>query len=512
MQSLPRSIFIFAFCVPLALVFGVLLATPLDRTSMGALAIGFFLLLIPILLSNHHGFLIFSIYAYINIYFLPGQPQLWLIATVLSLFFAILTRTLNRGKIEHFGVTSITWSLILLFVVSFVTAYSTGGVGVRALGSGNYGGRKYVYLWGAILAYFLISAFPVPEKKRQFYAGLYIIAGVTSVISNLAYTLGPDFYFLFLLFPSEFAVMQAIGDDMQRITRISGLGPASIALVSFIILRYGFEGTLNLKKPLRVISLVLALTLGLFSGFRSALVFPLLLMGCYFFAEKLYKTKYMPLLIISCILVGSFLIPFAERLPLSIQRCLTIFPLDLDPSAIADARGSSEWRIQIWRSISADIPKYFWLGKGFSIDPKDLFFAQLGTMETSSQFENAIVAGDYHNGPLTLIMPFGIWGVLCFLWFTVASIKVLWLNWKNSAPEVLNVNKFFFLYFIAKLIFFIFIFGAFYVDILFFTTLVALSLSINRGVLRVPYEQRVKASEPAQDEPLTLPEGQLQPA
>ena len=45
MQQLPKSLFVFVFCVPLAIVFGVMLATPLDRNTMFTIFGG--LLLLP---------------------------------------------------------------------------------------------------------------------------------------------------------------------------------------------------------------------------------------------------------------------------------------------------------------------------------------------------------------------------------------------------------------------------------------------------------------------------------
>jgi hypothetical protein len=428
-------------------------------------------------------------------------------------FFAILTRTLNRGKIQFLSVPNVGWSLLVLFLVTYVTSEATGGFGARVLGSGQYGGRRYAYLWGAIAAYYVVSAFPLAAKKRSFYCGAYFLSGTTSVVSNLAYTIGPNAYFLFLLFPPEIAAFQAMGEDLQNsITRISGLGPAGVALICFVLMRYGLRGTLDLKRFWRFLLLLGGLTAGLFSGFRSVLVFPLLLFATQFIFERLYKTKYMWVLLVTSSILTGVVCVSANRLPLSIQRCLTIFPLDLDASAIEDARGSNNWRLEMWRALLPDIPKYFWVGKGFAIDPKDLYFAQEGTrMGVNASFEGSIVAGDYHNGPLTLIIPFGIWGMLAFTWFVIASFKVLWANHKYSEPEVQKINTFFLSHFTAKLVFFCFIYGSFYIDILFFTTIVALSISVNRGVRKASHLAPVLV-ESTSSEPVDVLPGRLQPA
>jgi len=37
----------------------------------------------------------------------------------------------------------------------------------------------------------------------------------------------------------------------------------------------------------------------------------------------------------------------------------------------------------------------------------------------------AELAGDYHNGPLSVIIPFGVFGVIAFVWFLLRASKGL---------------------------------------------------------------------------------------
>jgi hypothetical protein len=157
MQALPKSIFVFLLCVPLAVVLGFMLATPMDRTALVVVFGAFLLLLTPIFLTSHHVLLILSWNAYVNAFFLPGQPYAWMLTTVVSAFFMVLTRTLNRGKMPFLNVPSVTAPLILLAIVSFTTAKITGGIGASSIGSEVFGGKRYFYLWCAILGYFALS-------------------------------------------------------------------------------------------------------------------------------------------------------------------------------------------------------------------------------------------------------------------------------------------------------------------------------------------------------------------
>ncbi len=497
MQSLPKSLFIFVFCIPLAIVLGVILATPLDRTTLIIVGLCFLMLLTPLLITSHHALLIISWNAYVNAFFLPGQPYLWMPMTLVSGFFLILTRTLNRGKIQSLGVSSVSLPLILLFIVSFATAELTGGVGSNALGSDVFGGKRYFFLWGGILGYFALSNIPVPENRRQMLSALFFLSSVTAAFSNIAFMLGEKFYFLFLLFPVEWAMAQAQSESgFQAFTRIGGLAPASIAILSYVLVKWGVRGTFNLRHFHRILLFLFAFASSLLSGFRAALLLCVIIFLVQMVLEGMYKTKHLLIMATGAILCGSLLVPFGKKLPISAQRCLTMLPLDLDHGAIDGARGSTDWRVEMWRVIVADIPEYFFRGKGYAIDPKDLYFAQQNiSLRTYAPYEMSLVAGDYHNGPLTLIIPFGIWGVLAFTWFCASSIRVLWRNYRYGDEAILNVNRFLVAVFVAKLIYFVFIFGAFYLDLSTFTGVVALSISLNRGLVparaRVPVPVRV---------------------
>jgi hypothetical protein len=56
-----------------------------------------------------------------------------------------------------------------------VTAHFTGGVGIRAIGSEVFGGKRYVFEWAAVAGFFAISAIPIAPEKRQFLAAGFFI-------------------------------------------------------------------------------------------------------------------------------------------------------------------------------------------------------------------------------------------------------------------------------------------------------------------------------------------------
>jgi O-antigen ligase len=198
--------------------------------------------------------------------------------------------------------------------------------------------------------------------------------------------------------------------------------------------------------------------------------------------EGLHRTRLLIVLLVAGLLGSVLLIPFANKLPLSMQRTLAILPLDLHPAVRLDAAGSTEWRIQMWRVLWPEIPKYCWVGKGFTASATDYYLANQSVMRGLSQdFEGALIAGDYHNGPLSLIIPFGIWGALAFLFLIGAGLRVLWNNYRHGDPTLRKVNTFLLASFIAKTIMFLAVYGAISMDFVAFAGLLAMSIALNGG-------------------------------
>lgn len=512
MSFLPRSFVIFAVCVPLAILIGVSLAGPLDTTTLALLGSVILVLLSPFLLKHYHSALLVSVNAFVTVFFLPGHPYLWMLMAALGFVLMVLVRAINRDSLQFHFLPSVAMPLIVLSIVAYVTANQTGGVGLFAMGSDVFGGKKYVYIWFAVAAFFVITSRSIAPDQLRFLTGGFFLSGVTAAVSNLAYALGPAFYFLFLLFPTEWGAGQAASENLLGgIKRITGLSPTSMALASFLMMRYGLKGLLDFSKPWRGLAFIVVLGLGFYSGFRSVLVVVGLTAICLFFTERVYKTKHMATIAAGLVLAFGLLLPFAERLPLAVQRSIAFLPIRLNPTAMVDARASLTWRLEIWRLVSAEIPQYFWLGKGYSINPTDLYLADESVKRgVYSPYEPAIIAGDYHNGPLSLIIPFGIWGVLAFLWFLIASHRVLWRNYKYSPPDMMKLNQFLLAFFYARTIFFFVFFGAFYLDLITFVGVVGLSISANSGVREPVRELKEERAEEAPEE--YAPGGPLVPA
>jgi hypothetical protein len=482
---MPRSFLIFATLVPLAIIMGVMIATPLDSTSLAILGGCLLMLMMPFFLRYHHAVLLVTANASLTAFFLPGQPGFWMVFAGLSLFFSILAKTLNRSSVQLYWVNAVALPLILFGLIVIVTGKLTGGVGAKVFGSGVYGARRYVTIGAAIVIFFSLCFKAIDPEKRQRLGGWFFLSGVSSFVGTLAYWMGPAFYFLFILFPADWVWQQAYTEQSitAGVTRITGLSPAMWSLTWFLLFRYGLKALLNFKRPLIGLLFIAGTSAGLLSGFRAYILLLALVCICQFFVEGLHRTKYLPISIVALLVMACVIVPLSERLPLAIQRSLTVLPLDLDPVARADAKASWDWRWEMWKVAVLDIPKYFWIGKGYAINPTDMFLTGESVLRgMNASYEGSLVAGDYHNGPLSVQLPFGIFGSITFLWFLVGGLWVLRRNFRYGDPEIKNINTFLYAYFIARAVYFMVLFGALFQDLAIFTGTVGLSIAMNRGV------------------------------
>src|SRR5207249_6111641 len=101
------------------------------------------------------------------------------------------------------------------------------------------------------------------------------------------------------------------------------------------------------------------------------------------------------------LIAGLLVLPRVENLPIMVQRALSFLPVvPVSPVAREGAQASTEWRVEMWKEALPQVPKYLIKGKGYVIDPSDLFMAEVAAFHGFGiQAAGALVAGDYHNGP-----------------------------------------------------------------------------------------------------------------
>jgi hypothetical protein len=497
--SIIRALLIYGLCLPLAVYLGYLLAMPLDRGSLMFLAAAILLPLIPILLRWHHVLLVTSWNMSVVLFFLPGSPYLWIVMTAVSLGLTVLQHILRRN-VTFTSVPSVTLPLLFLTLVVLITAKLTGGIGIRSLGGEAYGGKRYVMILAAIAGYFALTSHRVPPERAMVYVALYFLGSLTMIMGSIAPWMPSGMRYVYALFPVE-SLDAFSGREVSESVRLGGLAFGAAAACSYLLARhgmqgvfaigerwrflpFGFKGGLSINQPWRMLVFLAIVWVSLTGGFRSIPILLIMTLFFLFWLEGLFRTRLLPALILAGVLALAIGLPFVDKMPMLVQRSLSFLPIKVNPLVKITAESSTEWRLKIWREVIPTIPQYLLVGKGYSIDARELDaasnFAEFRAGDEESGF-GAALASDYHNGPLSLLIPLGAFGMIAFLWFVVAGFRVLLNNFRHGDPQHRQINTFLLAYFLTKITFFFLVFGSFQNELMIYTGLVGLSAAINGG-------------------------------
>ena len=488
-SALLRSLIVYAVCVPLAAFVGYLLADQWDYSTYAIIGIVAMLMVLPLFLKWHHPLLVASWNTGIVVFILKGAPSIWLVMVALSLGISALERALSSRK--HFiKVPEITWPLLVFAAIAVFTAELNGGFGLRSFGSEVYGGRKYVYLFLGIASYFALTARSIPREKAWLYVGLFFLVETTKAIGDF-YSIAPGWMsYLFYIFPPAYTP-----EDFQiGVTRLGGVGGAGMAVYLWLMARHGIRGIFLTGKLWRPVLMAMCVALIFLGGYRSTLFLALLIFVVTFFMEGLHRTWLFPMFAMAGLTAVVAIIPLADKLPFTFQRTLAFLPfLKLDTDAKLSADSSTNWRLEMWSALMPQVPKHLLLGKGYAISPEDynemmgqtaLANGQASKVDASQG--SLALSNDYHNGMLSIVLAFGIWGVLAFVWFAFAGLRVMYFNYKYGDPGLRTVNSVLFILFAYQTLSYLSCVAGLQIasDLPIFLGYLGLGIALNGGVCR----------------------------
>lgn len=489
---------IYALVLPLAVLLGFMMADPNSRQTWAILMLVLLVISAPLLHEWHFPLLLLTWNMNAVAFIFPGRPKFWLLFAGMSFLIAIFRRSLGFSRFPAVG--SVTVPALFLGAVVLLTAQLRGGIGLNAFGSGTVGGGRYLLVLGSILGLFAFVGNQIPEGKRLWAVRLFFLGALLNTISILA-PYAPEWsYFIFGIFPvtgNDLGFLAA--DDVFKdrgIMRFYGLSVSAEALFCYLLARHGLNKILTPRGIFYAIMLLGTVVIGSLGGFRTLIISMSLIFVSMFLLEGLHRTRQLALMTAMVILFAVALVPAARHLPMSMQRAISFLPYEVSPIAKADATYSSEWRMGMWKSVLPLVPEYLWLGKGLAMNPQELhLMSELVRQGRVGSEEMSLYAGDYHNGPLTTIVPFGIWGVISLGWFMIAGGRALYRNWKYSDESLKKFNTLLFGLYVSKSVFFWVVFGNFYSDVAIFTGLIGFSISLNHGI-RSRAAVQVEQSEP----------------
>jgi hypothetical protein len=392
------------------------------------------------------------------------------------------------------NVPALTKPLAVFVCVVVVTMIARGGLGLQILGSGLSGGKKYVWLLTAVVGYYAMTLRWVSPQSARLYVGLYFLGGLTSFVGAVASWIGGPLAYLQVVFDPEGGVSS--GMNFFRIGAMSATGQA---IFGWTLAMYGFGGVFHSGRPWRAALVFLSVAVSGLGGFRTTLLIQMITLALMFVLEGHHRTRRLFWWLCAGALGLALLVPLAPHLPTPFQRTLTFLPLPLevDPAVRQDAESTLQWRQGLWIAFLEDVPKYLWLGKGLTISTMDMEWAATMGRFSAQNWYLSYLTGEHHNGILSVLISFGVWGLLAFLWLVLAGLWLLARNFRNGQPALRSINTYLLANYLAVAMLYFTYSGTLYWHLRNFTGLLALSVMLNAGLAgRSERPATVPASKP----------------
>ncbi|HEY5041635.1 MAG TPA: O-antigen ligase family protein [Verrucomicrobiae bacterium] len=483
-----RVLITYAILIPLAIFMGYLMTevgNHPDYNNLFFVGLIAALVLSPILIKWHYPIMVFALGCPMYLFFLKGYPPVAQVMVILSLGIAIVERALNKDR--HFiSMPSMTWPLVFIVGMAITTAELTGGIGLHTLGASVVGGKKYVALFIGVATYFVLTSRPIPKAQRGLYIALLFLAGFPAFISDLFPVLAYPLDYINLLFPPSSTASLEI---TMGTTRLGAFSTTALVVAYYMLAKFGLRGIFLGGRLWRPVLFAILLVLTMLGGFRLVFIGVVMVLTMLFFLEGLHRTRLLLVFVMGGLVCAGLLVPLSDKLPYTFQRAMSFLPLKWDASAKADAEGSLDWRLRMWHDLWPQVPQHLLLGKGYALSEMELqqntgygTFAGGDAAQMNASQDSLAITGDYHNGPLSVLLPFGMWGAIGFLWFTLAGLRIVYRNYKYGDPELKPANALILALNLQHFIAFFFLFGAFSDDMFSFAKFFGFSVALNWGM------------------------------
>lgn len=325
-----------------------------------------------------------------------GLPAKLLLIAVSLLALALGQRQWVSEKLPERRPLIIFLGIILLLMV-------VRGSGLRFLGSSTWGGMVYINSISGILFLFFVSGMRVKLKHiRWIIYSSVACAALGSLINRQGWAESAQY-------------SEVLTSRLRWVTHFSmAFLPFSLALIS---------------KRRQILSFVLvACAVGLLAitGDRKLFLVAIFVLSGFGYFRAAGKIQYIVKLAVIGLIGWSALFVGAKALPLGMQRAVSVVPgIAVDYTMGRSAQHSVDWRFEIWKYCLQKAPEYMLIGRGSAFD---VFETGENVTTTDIQLYTpwfAFQTRSYHSGPLSLLIDYGIPGLLAMIWFSVLLIKRL---------------------------------------------------------------------------------------
>jgi hypothetical protein len=318
--------------------------------------------------------------------------------------------------------------LLLLNLLWVLTMFARNPVGFQAIGSEMLGGRPYFEIVAACGAFWVLTKTTISGPLARWFPVVMtagsLAVGLLGVLTTVFPGATPLIHRFYSGITTEGYLEREFGVATEQTGRFTTLKTPGGLMVG---MAYSLYRPLTLLNPFntgRCLLFFAGFAMIFLSGFRSALLgsFAGFVIASYFWGgtKDMVKSFYFALIgLIALILAHSA----GVTLPTSAQRAVSFIPgVEWDRTAADDARGTAEWRFDMWEVVLKYPERYLRnpiLGSGFGFSEEDLRI-QMSSITggqgylVGDPFEAQLVSGAFHNGPLSTIRYAGIIGLILY--------------------------------------------------------------------------------------------------
>lgn len=308
---------------------------------------------------------------------------------------------------------------------------------MRSFGSSIWGGRSYISLMIAFLAYFVLQSSTLNAKTFQSLPTVVLLFGFVDFFANALTFALPS------LAPTISGIYSNVSFDSGVLfsRRLGFAGNFGYLLLLWSLSTCRMQDFLLRGRFFHACVFSLGVIFCLASGYRSTLILMTIIVGLAAFRDFGWGATFL-LLPAGAIIAALLALHVAGvQLPNTIQRGLVMIPgADWDEHARYDAIGSNEFRAEVWDLwLRTEFPKQPIFGRGFGLNYDDMIATLPFLQDESSGYaataqmlskytrnEAFVVSGNIHNGLYSVVDRFGLLGCLFFLLWTAVVMRRLY--------------------------------------------------------------------------------------
>lgn len=341
---------------------------------------------------------------------MPGAPHVLMGAVFKVIIVGAAFLAQLMGQKRHQGRRVAENLPMKIFTGITLVIMAVRGTGLRIFGSSTWGGMTYVVLITTFIFYFSTEGITLTKKQFRYAVWGSLISGLIGTV--ISYRGG---------------ALQLQGLGIVAEARLMWMMPLVFAIFPLI---FAVRWKSWLSIPLWLACLAgMSLT-----GFRGRTLSLVLITLIFFFYRQRHKSKFMAAALGLLAIGWIGLILISPALPLGMQRAISYVPgTTIDEAMKSDAEGSIEWRIQIWDHCIKESAPYLLIGRGSAFNvweaSKQVNSNDISTMSPWFAFQTR----SYHSGPLTLLIDYGIPGLMTGIWMTILCVRRLMNYMKRLA-------------------------------------------------------------------------------